>query len=63
MKFRNFVAACAVGIAVVGAAGVARAADVRMFVHHEVTDYAAWRKSYNSFAPTQKKHEIGRAHV
>jgi len=58
MKFRNFVAACAVGIAIVGAAGVARAADVRMFVHHEVADYAAWRKSYNSFAPTQKKHGV-----
>ena len=30
-------------------------ADVRLFVRHEVTDYAAWRKVYNSFAATQKK--------
>jgi quinol monooxygenase YgiN len=43
------------GIAVLGAAGLARAADVRMFVRHEVADYGAWRKSYDSFLPTQKK--------
>jgi hypothetical protein len=58
MKFRNLLSACVVAFAVVGAAGAARAADVRMFVHHQVADYAAWRKSYNAFAPTQKKHGV-----
>ena len=33
------------------------ATAVRLFVHHEVTDYAAWRKVYNAFAPT--RHKMG----
>ena len=28
---------------------------VRVFVHHEVDDYAAWRKVYNSFGGTRRK--------
>jgi len=55
MKIRNLLIACLMGIAVLGAAGVARAGDVRMFVRHEVVDYGAWRKGYDAFAPTQKK--------
>ena len=55
MKVRNLLIACLMGIAVFGAAGVARAGDVRMFVRHEVADYGAWRKAYDTFAPTQKK--------
>jgi ABC-type sugar transport system substrate-binding protein len=55
MKIKNLLIACLMGIAVLGAAGVARAEDVRMFVRHEVADYDAWRKTYNAFAPTQKK--------
>jgi ABC-type sugar transport system substrate-binding protein len=58
MKFRNLLAACVVGFAIMGAAGAAHAADVRMFVRHEVADYAAWRKSYDAFAPSQKKHGV-----
>src|SRR5579863_5406912 len=42
------------GMAVLGATGVARAGDVRIFVCHEVADYGAWKKSYDAFAPTQK---------
>ena len=55
MKIRNLLIAGLMGIAVLGAAGVASAADVRMFVRHEVADYGAWRKAYDAFAPTQKK--------
>ena len=55
MKIRNLLIACLMGLAVLGAAGVARAGDVRMFVRHEVADYGAWKKSYDAFAPTQKK--------
>ena len=33
----------------------AAAADVRMYVQHEVTDYAAWRKAYNDYDATRKK--------
>jgi ABC-type sugar transport system substrate-binding protein len=55
MKIRNIVIACLLGIAVLGTTGVARAGDVRMFVRHEVADYGAWRKTYDAFAPTQKK--------
>ena len=55
MKVRNLLLACLMGIAVLGATGVAQAQDVRMFVRHEVADYAVWRKAYDSFAPMQKK--------
>jgi hypothetical protein len=55
MKIRNLLVACLMGIAVLGAAGAARAADVRMFVRHQVADYGVWKKSYDAYAPTQKK--------
>jgi ABC-type sugar transport system substrate-binding protein len=55
MKIRNLLIASLMGIAALGAAGAARAADVRMFVRHAVADYGTWRKAYDSFAPTQKK--------
>jgi hypothetical protein len=55
MKIRNLLMACLMGMAVLGAAGVAQAQDVRLFVRHEVADYSAWRKAYDSFAPMQKK--------
>ena len=33
----------------------AQAVNVRMYVHHEVTDYATWRKVYNDFDATRRK--------
>jgi len=33
----------------------AEAADVRMFIRHEVTDYATWRKAYDAFDATRQK--------
>jgi hypothetical protein len=33
----------------------ADATDVRMYVRHEVTDYAAWRKVYDDFDATRRK--------
>src|SRR2546428_14121077 len=33
----------------------ADAADVRMYVRHEVTDYAAWRKAYDGFDAPRRK--------
>ena len=33
----------------------ANATDVRMYVRHEVTDYAAWRKVYDDFDATRRK--------
>jgi quinol monooxygenase YgiN len=32
----------------------ASAADVRLFVRHEVNDYEAWRKAYNDFGKTRR---------
>jgi len=55
MKIRNLLLACLMGIALLGAAGAAQAADVRMFVRHQVADYGTWRKAFDSFAPMQKK--------
>src|SRR5205823_6143435 len=33
----------------------ADAADVRMYVRHEVADYAAWRKVYDGLDATRRK--------
>ena len=55
MKLKNFLMAGLMAVTLVGAAGAASAADVRMFVRHEVSDYAEWRKAFDGFAPTQKK--------
>jgi len=55
MKFKNILFVCMVGIAAMSFAGVSRAGDVRMFVRHEVTDYGAWRKAFDAFAPIQKR--------
>ena len=47
-----------VGLFLLGLAGSAQpaaAADVRLFVRHEVTDYAVWRKVYNDFGKTRRK--------
>ena len=47
-----------VGLFVLGLAASATsasAADVRLFVRHEVNDYAAWRKAYNEFDKTRRK--------
>ena len=33
----------------------ADAADVRMYIRHEVADYAVWRKAYNAFDATRRK--------
>jgi len=52
MKLRNLLVA---GVLAVGVVGAAQAADARLFVHHEVADYGAWRKVFDGFAPTQKK--------
>jgi quinol monooxygenase YgiN len=29
-----------------------------LFVRHTVSDYAAWRKLYDTFAPIQKQHGV-----
>src|ERR1700693_3220734 len=47
-----------VSILLLGFAATVRpadAADVRMFIRHEVADYAAWRKVYNAFDATRRK--------
>lgn len=55
MKFRSFVAASLLALGVLCVAAPALAADVHMFVRHEVADYATWKKAYDGFRATQKK--------
>ena len=38
-------------------------ADVRVYIHEEMTDYTAFQKAYNSFAATRKKMGVIRATV
>jgi ABC-type sugar transport system substrate-binding protein len=47
-----------VGILALGLAAVSRpaaAADVRLYVRHEVSNYATWRKAYDGFDATRRK--------
>ena len=55
MKLKNLVMAGLMVMAVIGAAGAVQAKDARLFVRHEVADYAVWRKAFDAFAPTAKK--------
>jgi opacity protein-like surface antigen len=55
MKFRSYVAASLLALGVLCVAAPALAADVHMFVRHEVADYATWEKAYDGFRATQKK--------
>lgn len=41
----------------------ADAADVRMFVRHEVADYATWLKAYNAFNKERRKMGVRGAAV
>jgi len=55
MKFKTVLAASLLALGVLGAATPALAMDVRMFVRHEVADYATWRKAYDGFRAMQTK--------
>jgi hypothetical protein len=55
MSVRSSWAAALLGVGVLCAATPSLAADVQMFVRHEVADYAAWKNSYDGFRVTQKK--------
>lgn len=55
MKLRKLLLVGMMGVMAMGAAGMTLAGDVRMFVRHEVTDYATWKKAFDAFAPAQKK--------
>jgi opacity protein-like surface antigen len=51
----RLLAASLLALGVLGAVTAAHAADVRMFVRHEVADYATWTKSYDAFRAMQQK--------
>ena len=40
------------------AGGTGKASDVRMFVRHEVADYAAWRKAYDGLGSSRRKQGV-----
>jgi hypothetical protein len=47
-----------IGVLALGLSAVSRpavAADVRLYVRHEVTNYVTWRKGYDSFDVTRRK--------
>ena len=47
-----------IGVLALGLAAVSRpaaATDVRMYVRHEVSSYATWRKAYDGFDATRRK--------
>ena len=40
-----------------------QAADVRMYIRHEVNDYTTWRKSYDAFNAERKRMGVAGAAV
>ena len=58
MKFRSYVVASLLALGVLCVAAPVLAADVHMFVRHEVADYSTWRKAYDGFRATQKKKGV-----
>jgi quinol monooxygenase YgiN len=63
---RSLLLAGVLALGLAAAARPAEAADVRVFVRHEIGDYAAWKKAYDEFGATRKKlgviaHEVYRS--
>ena len=52
---RSFILISALVLGIAATATPAEARGVRVFVRHDVTDYAAWRKGYDSFDATRRK--------
>lgn len=52
---RIFLMISALALGLIATATPADASSVRMFVRHEVSDYATWRKAYDGFKATQRK--------
>ena len=52
---RSFILISALVLGFSATATPANAAGVRMFVRHEVTDYATWRKTYDDFDAARRK--------
>ncbi len=53
IQFSRILLVCTV--AMMALTQAALAGDVRMFVRHEVADYAVWKKGYDAYSETQKK--------
>lgn len=60
---KAFLVVCALALGLTAMAAPADAAGVQLIVRHSVTDYAVWRKAYNSFSATQKKFGVTRQSV
>jgi len=52
---RRILLTAVLAVGLLSGAVSAHAAGVRVFVQHKVTDYATWRKAYDSFDATRKK--------
>jgi hypothetical protein len=55
---RSLLLAGVLALGLAAAARTAEAADVRVFVRHEIGDYAAWKKAYDDFGATRKKFGV-----
>ncbi len=52
---RSLLLICVLALGLAAAPRPAAAANVRLYVRHEVTSYAVWRKAYDSFDATRRK--------
>ncbi len=52
---RSLLLVTVLALGTLASARPAAAEDVRMFVHHQVNDYSAWRKVYDDFDKTRRK--------
>ena len=53
-KMKSILLASVLVLGLTGAVRPAAAADVRLFIRHDVADYATWRKGYDAFETDRK---------
>jgi hypothetical protein len=53
-KMKSILLASVLALGLMGAVRPAVAADVRLFIRHDVADYAIWRKGYDAFEADRK---------
>lgn len=58
MNFKKLLTLVLLAGAIMGTSCLVGAQDVRMFVRHDVTDYAVWKKGYDGFSGYQKSHGV-----
>jgi len=58
MNYNKLLMQALLSIAIMATSCLVGAQDVRMFVRHDVNDYAIWKKGYDDYSGYQKSHGV-----